>query len=92
MELRLTLYRISLSNLNGPNRFIIKIKRHQCFFLKSLDPALLLLNLIAIFRIKTYEDFGTNVPLIGISFAVFHIMGKTGLDFGEIGIHIRWYK
>ena len=62
------------------------------FFSKSLDPALLLLNLIAIFRIKTYEDFGTNIPLIGISFAVFHIMGKTGLDFGEIDIHIRWYK
>jgi hypothetical protein len=62
------------------------------FFSKSLNPALLLLNLIAIFRIKTYQDFGTNVPLIGISFVVFHIIGKTGLDFGEIGIHIRWYK
>jgi hypothetical protein len=32
------------------------------------------------------------MTLKGISFAVFHIMGKTGLDFGEIGIHIRWYK
>jgi hypothetical protein len=62
------------------------------FFSKSLDPALLLLNLIAIFRIKTYEDFDINVPWMGMSFAVFHLMGKTGLGFGELGIHICWYK
>ena len=33
------------------------------FFSKSLNPALLLLNLIAIFQIKTYQVFGTNFPL-----------------------------
>jgi hypothetical protein len=48
-------------------------------------------------RFNTYilrykKIIGTNVPLIGISFAVFHIMGKTGMDVGEIGIYIRWYK
>ena len=39
--------------MNGPNPFIIKIKRYRCVS-KNLDPALLLLNLIAIFRIKTW--------------------------------------
>ena len=38
------------------------------------------------------SDFDTNVPLMGMSIDVFHLMGKTGLGFGEIGIHIRWYK
>jgi hypothetical protein len=32
------------------------------------------------------------ISLIGISIDVFHLMGKTGLGFGEIGIHILWYK
>jgi hypothetical protein len=34
------------------------------------------LNLIVVFRIKTYEDFDTNVPLMGMSIDVFHFMGK----------------
>jgi hypothetical protein len=38
------------------------------------------------------SDCDTNVPLIGNSIDVFHLMGKTGLGFGEIGIHILWYK
>jgi hypothetical protein len=47
------------------------------------------LNLIAIFRIKTYEDLETNVPLIGISIDVFHFIEKKKyLGLWEIGIHI----
>jgi hypothetical protein len=29
------------------------------------------IDLIAIFQIKTYEDFDTNVPLVGISIDVY---------------------
>jgi hypothetical protein len=38
------------------------------------------------------SDFDTNVSLMGMSIDFFHLMGKTGLGFGEISIHIRWYK
>jgi hypothetical protein len=41
----------------------------------------LVFNLIAIFRIKTYEDFDTNVPLMGMSIDVFHLMGKNKSGF-----------
>ena len=64
-----------LKNLNGPNPFTIKIRDYRCVS-KSLDPALLLLKLIVILRIQTYEDFDTNAPLLGIFFAVFDLMGK----------------
>ena len=51
------------------------------------------IDLIAIFRIKTYEDFDTNVPLMGLSFDVYHFMEKkTSLGLGEIGIYICSYK
>ena len=56
--------------LSRPIPFIIKTKSQGCFS-KSL-----VLNLIAIFRIKTYEDLDTNVPLIGISIDVFHFIEK----------------
>ena len=32
--------------------------------------------LIAIFRIKTYEDFDTNMPLMGLSIDGYHFMKK----------------
>ena len=34
------------------------------------------IDLIAIFRIKTYEDFDTKVPLIGLSIDGYHFMEK----------------
>jgi hypothetical protein len=52
------------------------MKRHRS---KSLDLPLVLLNLIAIFRIKIYEDFDTNFSFMGMSIDVFHFKGKTGL-------------
>ena len=39
------------------------------------------MNLIAVFRIKTYEDFDNNVPLMGLSIDVFHFMGKNKSGF-----------
>jgi len=54
---------------------IIKTKSQGCFS-KSL-----VLNLIAVFRIKTYEDVDTNVPLMGMSIDVFHFMGKNKSGF-----------
>jgi hypothetical protein len=38
------------------------------------------------------SDFDSNVQLMGMSIDVFLLMGKTGMGFGEISIHIRWYK
>jgi len=57
-----------------------------------MDSPLVLLNLIAIFRIKSYEDFDINFSLMGMSIDVFHFMGKSGLGFAEIGINIFLYK
>jgi hypothetical protein len=62
--------------LSRPIPFIIKTKSQGCFS-KSL-----VLNLIAIFRIiKKYENFDTNVPLMGMSIDVFHFIGKNTSGF-----------
>ena len=72
--------------LNGPNPFIIKNKASSIFFEKHGPSS-------AFIEYNCYtSDCDTNVPLIGNSIDVFHLMGKTGLGFGEIGIHILWYK
>ena len=71
--------------LNGPNPLIIKIKRYRCVS-KNLDPALLLLNLIAILRIETW-GFWYQCSIAGNIFCSYWSDGENSHRF-----RVNWHS